>query len=347
MAFWNRKQEPEPPQVEPGLQSKADAIKFSNEPAFGKPIPISEVDFPVEDKQPASGMVSTPKPVPFHVDSPAESSQPETAPQEKVESESKPKSFSLFKSKGVSQEPNDEEVRRNRWVKARRRFVGALMLFLAAAIVLPLVFDEEPPPKTVTIPLRIPSENSVDVAKITVPGTAEQAAKQTQSQPKPEPKPQVAPPPKTTQPADPKADPKTEVKTPDKVTPKADQPKDTKGDNKATGKTDPKKDAGKPKAEDKKPDQQKNTAETSKAPTMAKGSFYIQVIALANEGRAKEIAKKISDSGVNSFLSPIGTKNGKVYRVQCGPFKTKEEANAANAKISMAGMAAGKVLQVK
>ena len=43
------------------------------------------------------------------------------------------------------------------------------MLLMAAAIAIPILFDKEAPPPAVTIPLRIPKENSVDVTKITVP----------------------------------------------------------------------------------------------------------------------------------------------------------------------------------
>lgn len=351
MPFWKKKQEPEVPQVEPGLQSQAGGIKFSNEPAFGKPIPLSEVDLPPAEKQQAPGVVSFSKSDP--VNTPVQTEQAEVPVHENSVSEPKQEAFGISKPKATKADINEEEAKKRRWIKARRRFIGALMLLLVAAIILPLLFDKEPPPKTVTIPLRIPSENSVDVAKITVPGTAEQAS--AQSQTKEESKKQTptlsAEPTKADSTADVKPAAKTDskVETPkvakkgDKTTSKAE----TKKDDKTAAKLEDKKDAAKTKTETKKNEPQKKADEANKVPAMAKGSFFVQVIALSNEARAKEIANKLKKAGVNAFLSPISTKSGKVYRVQCGPFKSKEQANAANAKISMSGISAGKVFQVK
>lgn len=46
------------------------------------------------------------------------------------------------------------------------------MLLALVVVTVPFLFDKEPPPPTVTIPLRIPSQNSVDVASIQVPGSS-------------------------------------------------------------------------------------------------------------------------------------------------------------------------------
>ncbi|HCR09625.1 MAG TPA: hypothetical protein DIU26_07200, partial [Sutterellaceae bacterium] len=40
-------------------------------------------------------------------------------------------------------------------------------------------------------------------------------------------------------------------------------------------------------------------------------------------------------------------KSGKIYRVQAGPFKSAKEAEAANAKLGLAGLNTGKVQSVR
>ena len=51
-------------------------------------------------------------------------------------------------------------------------------------------------------------------------------------------------------------------------------------------------------------------------------------------------------AGVPAYLSPIQAKSGRIYRVQAGPFKSAKEAEAANAKLGLAGLNTGKVQSV-
>ena len=66
-----------------------------------------------------------------------------------------PEKRSWFKRapKKDEEQLEEEELRRQKWIHARRRFVGTLMLLMAAAIAIPILFDKEAPPPAVTIPL--------------------------------------------------------------------------------------------------------------------------------------------------------------------------------------------------
>ena len=77
-------------------------------------------------------------------------------------------------SKETSEQINSsqEQYRQIKRIRARRRLIGAVMLLALVVVTVPFLFDKEPPPPTVTIPLRIPSQDSVDVASIQVPGSS-------------------------------------------------------------------------------------------------------------------------------------------------------------------------------
>lgn len=210
------------------------------------------------------------------------------------------------------------------------------MLLVTAAIAIPLLFDKEPPPANVTIPLRIPKENTVEVSKITIPSAiTHDAAEASKAEPQPpqqnavqpSAKPAVKPEPKKAE-VKPAETPKAEVKKPEP--PKAEVKKP---------------EAKKPEAQ--KPEPKKPEAKPEAPKVMPKGQFYIQVVALSNQDKAQQIVNSMKKAGVNAFLSPVSTANGKIWRVQSGPYKTKNAATEASAKLGMAGLSAGKVLQVK
>lgn len=133
------------------------------------PAPAQEMPLHIEENPFASAPAAKESPTEVKLDLETAS---HAAPN--VESEPaapQPEKRSWFKRapKKDEQQLEEEELRRQKWIHARRRFVGTLMLLMAAAIAIPILFDKEAPPPAVTIPLRIPKENSVDVTKITVP----------------------------------------------------------------------------------------------------------------------------------------------------------------------------------
>lgn len=269
---------------------------------------------------------------------PAEPKEPSQPVQNKETSLSAPKEFipsprKVFPepkpSKETSEQINSsqEQFRQIRRIRARRRFIGAVMLLTLVVVTVPFLFDKEPPPPAVTIPLRIPSESSVNVANIQVPGGTTALASSTQTESK---EPVVAAEPKKTEPAKPAKD---------------NQPiQSVKKDNQAKANT-AQQEAKKPetKKEQSKP-QPKEAAKPAAA--AGKGTYYVQVAAFSNEGRAKELLKKIQGAGVPGYLEQVAVKNGKVWRVRAGNFPNSKAAEDARGRIGLLGLT-GKVGQIK
>lgn len=133
------------------------------------PAPAQEMPLHIEENPFASAPAAKESPTEVKLDlETASHAAPNVEPEPATP---QPEKRSWFKRapKKDEQQLEEEELRRQKWIHARRRFVGTLMLLMAAAIAIPILFDKEAPPPAVTIPLRIPKENSVDVTKITVP----------------------------------------------------------------------------------------------------------------------------------------------------------------------------------
>lgn len=359
--FSKFSKKPEEPQTheEPGMSGSlnSDAVNkefAGREPGFNQPknplnsttqilrtSPAETQNQPAfsESKSETSFLSSGPRgeaaqpPVP-----PAPPSQevPLSAPKEfvptprKVFPEQKP-------SKETSEQINSsqEQYRQIKRIRARRRLIGAVMLLALVVVTVPFLFDKEPPPPTVTIPLRIPSQNSVDVASIQVPGSsaAVTSAVVPSSQDKAA---KTAPAADTAKPASSKqSNPPAQVSK-----------KDEKAQQKAD-KSQQKPEKSEAKKQDAKKDQPKaKSQETAKPAAAAKGSYYVQVAAISNEARAKELLKKIQGAGIPGYIEPVAVKNGKIWRVRAGNFPTSKAAEDARARVGLLGLT-GKVGQIK
>lgn len=190
---------------------------------------------------------------------------------------------------------SDEELQLKK--RARRRLVGAVVLATAVAVVLPMILDSEPKPVNQSINIQIPSPDAGVLSAKPVPlkpaeppavATAPSAPTKTDAKPETKPEPESKP--------EPKSEPKPESKPV------------------------PAKPAAKPEAAAK-------SAES--APAKAKpatGSFVIQVVALSDAARAKELQTKISASGLKAYTEVVQTEKGPVTRVRVGPYPSREAA---------------------
>ncbi len=359
--FSKFSKKPEEPQTheEPGMNGSlnSDAVNkefAGREPGFNQPknplnsttqilrtSPAETQNQPAfsESKSETSFLSSGPRgdaaqpPVP-----PAPPSQevPLSAPKEfvptprKVFPEQKP-------SKETSEQINSsqEQYRQIKRIRARRRLIGAVMLLALVVVTVPFLFDKEPPPPTVTIPLRIPSQNSVDVASIQVPGSsaAVTSAVVPSSQDK------------AAKPA-PAADTAKPASSKQSSLPAQASKKDEKAQQKAD-KSQQKPEKSEAKKQDAKKDQPKaKSQETAKPAAATKGSYYVQVAAISNEARAKELLKKIQGAGIPGYVEPVAVKNGKIWRVRAGNFPTSKAAEDARARVGLLGLT-GKVGQIK
>jgi DedD protein len=87
-------------------------------------------------------------------------------------------------------------------------------------------------------------------------------------------------------------------------------------------------------------------AEPTKGPLKAAGTvvkpkngqFVVQVIALADAGRARQMQQKIADSGIQSYTEVVKTQKGDVTRVRAGPFASRKDAEEARDRLKTLGM---------
>jgi DedD protein len=226
--------------------------------------------------------------------------------------------------------------------RARRRLVGALVLGLAAAIVLPLVLDSEPRQTIPDVQVEIPPRDTP------LPPKADEATargNEVAVVPPVEPA-SPAPAPEKPAPAAPAEPPKAAAiapAEPPKAAPKAVD------EHKPAAKAAPKP-AEAPKAAPKAPEASKTApkvaaapkAETSAPATSASAKaetrFVVQVGAFANAGSARAQADKARKAGVRVYTETVKTAQGERTRVRVGPFTSREAADQARAKLKSVGL---------
>jgi DedD protein len=212
--------------------------------------------------------------------------------------------------------PESVEAMRRR---ARHRLIGAAVLVLVGVIGFPLLFDNQPRPIAVDIPIEIPDKNKVKplgnapvaVAGAKTSGMIEEgpAAGAVATAPVP----QVA----VSEAAKPVA--KVETK-PD--TKPAEKPAE-KAVEKSTAKAD---EAAKAQA-------LLDGRDADKKPAAAAGRFVVQVGAFSDVLKAREARVKLEKAGLKTYTQVVEPKEGKRIRVRVGPFESKEEADKAAVKI--------------
>jgi DedD protein len=213
-------------------------------------------------------------------------------------------------------QPESIEAMRKR---ARHRLIGAGVLVLLGVIGFPLLFDTQPRPIAVDIPIEIPDRNKTKplpvpaqpVAQAPVvsgpvtPAPAASAA----SKAAPSPAPVVVAPP----------EPKAEVTPMAKAEPKPEPKPEPK-----VAKAEPKPDDGA---------KAKALLEGKAVESAAAGRFVVQVGAFADVSKARETRQKVERAGLKTYTNVAETKDGKRIRVRVGPFGTRAEADKAADKI--------------
>lgn len=211
---------------------------------------------------------------------------------------------------------SDEELQFRK--RARRRLIGAIVLVTAVAVALPMVLDREPKPAGEDIDIKIPAPDSgVFTPKVTP------AVPAPQSKPAPQP-------PEKAEKAETK--PATESKSPPAPTPAAAAPEAKPAAAAAV------KEASKPAEKQeaaKTPARTPAPRETVKAPD---AQFVVQVVALSDAGKAKQMRQRISDAGIKSYTEVVKTAKGDVTRVRAGPFATREAAEKAQQRLKALGL---------
>jgi DedD protein len=239
--------------------------------------------------------------------------------------------FFKFRKSGDEQsatpvQPESVDAMRKR---AKYRLIGAAVLVLVGVIGFPLLFDKQPRPISLDMPIEIPDKNKVkpliipapvappavkpDVPAPAVPVVSVPASA---AAPKAEEKVLVAP--VVAAQEAPKKIAKIEPKSADKV---LDLPVEKPA--KAVV----------------------NAAEANKAQALLEGKapekkadasagrFVVQVGAFSDVARAREARVKLESAGLKTYTQVAETKDGRRIRVRVGPFADKTEADKAAQKI--------------
>lgn len=219
---------------------------------------------------------------------------------------------------GSAAQTESVEVMRKR---AKHRLIGSAVLVLIGVVGFPLLFDTQPRPIAVDIPIEIPGKGTVK--SLVVPAPSEKVAATASLAPQEEilPSKQAAGP-VTVAPAaikneakpEPKPEPRPEAKAEPKPAPKPAAASDDAARASAllSGSPAP---AGKAAADE------------------AAGRVVVQVGAFADVAKAREARLKLEKAGLKTYTQVAETKDGKRIRVRVGPFASRAEAETAASKI--------------
>ena len=222
-------------------------------------------------------------------------------------------------SNAAAQAPETVDVVRRR---AKHRLIGSAVLVLAGVVGFPLLFDTQPRPVAVDIPIEIPGKGSVKPlviaptpASTAKPGPDKPAADKSSAD-----KSSTG---KVT--ADASLDPKEEVlSSKQAVAPVLPAQPAIKNEakpveevlEKAVEKTEP-----------------KVVTKPAAPAAAAEARLVVQVGAFADADKAREVRNKLEKAGLKTYTQVADTKDGKRTRVRVGPFATKAEAEKAASKI--------------
>ena len=234
--------------------------------------------------------------------------------------------FNLRRSESVATnaasgaQPESAELVRKR---AKHRLIGSAVLVLAGVLGFPLLFDTQPRPVSVEIPIEIPDRNTsaplsvapaASAAKVKPTeligvsgglGEKEEIFQQKQGD---------------SQTTRAQAAIKTEAKPVSKAEVKAElktQAPEARPAGKATAASIP--------------------GDAAKA-AATEGRLVVQVGAYSDADKARDARLKLEKAGFKTYIQVTDTKDGKRIRVRVGPFSTKAEADKAASKIKSLDM---------
>ena len=233
-------------------------------------------------------------------------------------------------------QPESMEVIRKR---AKHRLIGASVLVLIGVVGFPLLFDTQPRPIAVDIPIEIPGKNTVK--PLVMPPKSETGKEAATPAPKPvQDKMEAASSLGTKE--EMVTDKKPASVAPIASAPKKDSESLVKPDSKAIPKAEPKAEAkpeNKPDAKQVvKPDDGARAkalldGQAASVPASSTERLVVQVGAFADTDKAQEVRLKLEKAGFKTYTQVADTKDGKRIRVRVGPFASKAEADKAAGKI--------------
>ncbi|MET0210248.1 MAG: SPOR domain-containing protein [Burkholderiaceae bacterium] len=241
--------------------------------------------------------------------------------------------------------------------RARHRLIGAAVLVLIGIVGFPLLFDTQPRPIAVDIPIDIPDRNKV--APLVVPaapaahvasasGAASSRTPPVANAPvaaashvagldageevisaKPAARASV---PVLPIPPVPKVEPRAEPKPEARQEPKP-EPKPVVPEPKPAVRTD---DSARARALL----EGRDSSPAASADKAEDGRLIVQVGAFADPDKARETRAKLERAGLKTYTQVVDTKDGKRTRVRVGPYANRAEADKAAAHIKGLGLSA-------
>ncbi len=225
--------------------------------------------------------------------------------------------------------------------RARRRLVGAVALAGLAAVILPMVMDEEQKQQVQDVQIRIPGQDKAPpfapkVAKpVAAPVAGEKEAVPDKAEMAPA-TPLVVPAPLAKVAEVPAV--KPIEKPPEKpVEKKTEKPVEKAAEKPAAKPVD------KPVKESDSEAQHAAAILNGKSPETAasnngSGQFVILIGAFSNQANVKQLQSKIGELGVKVYTESLDSPEGKKTRVRAGPFASRDAADKALEKMKRIGV---------
>jgi DedD protein len=219
--------------------------------------------------------------------------------------------------------------------RAKHRLIGAAILVLIGVVGFPLLFDGQPRPVAVDIPIEIPDKSKVKpLSSPSMPPARASAVVDEREIPTPPDSTTVAP---------------ALVVAPEAVVSKPEPPPEKTAAKQATKPVENpaekmvEKPVEKPSAAaadaakalallDGKDVAKEVSKDVDKASAMA-GRFVVQVGAYVDVAKAREVRAKLEGAGLKTYTQAVTSKEGKRIRVRVGPLDSKAEAEKAAEKI--------------
>ena len=244
--------------------------------------------------------------------------------------------------------------------RARHRLIGAGVLVLLGVIGFPMLFDTQPRPIPVDIPIEIPDRDRVaplllpdgtpvavaqapdsrattaaslsdgeevidaPVVRKPVPPPVKPAVPEHKAPAKPEPKPEPKPEHKPEPKPEPKPLPKPE---PPKPAPATHNDEAARARALLEGRIPP------PPAPPPPAANVAGAASTASAAAALEGRYIVQIGAFAEVEKAREARLKVERAGLKTYTQVLETKDGRRIRVRVGPLANRAEAEKAAARI--------------
>jgi DedD protein len=221
-------------------------------------------------------------------------------------------------------------------LRARQRLIGAAILLLIGVIGFPLVFETQPRPVPVDIPIEVPRREGAP-ALVMPPARSPMPAASASVAPRSAVAPEVITESREEAGRDMPAPASASASLPVTASPQSAAPAETRIAPKmrtapAPLKPEP---ATKPGVDDA---ARAQSLLDGKKPTSEAARFVVQVGAFADVTAAREIRLKVEKLGLRTYTQMARTSAGNRIRVRMGPFGSRDEADKAKAKAKDAGL---------